>query len=84
MWSIGTANSFEILIPSLGLDQKRFAVACAAAAASKGLSQKKTDNALSMSKTTGKSIAAFMKGPMPFSIAQLKEIGASLARNCMR
>jgi hypothetical protein len=82
MWSIGTANSFEILIPSLGLDEKRFAVACAAAAASKGLSQKKMDNA--MNKTTGKAIAAFMKGPMPFSIAQLKEIGASLARNCMR
>jgi hypothetical protein len=84
MWSIGIANSFEISIPSLGLDQKRFAVAAAAIAASKGLSEKKMEAAMSTNKTIGKSIAAFLKGSTPFSIAQLKEIGASLAKNCMR
>jgi hypothetical protein len=86
MWSIGVANACEILIPSLGLDEKRFAQAAAAAAAasSKGLSHKKLDKAVEILSTCDKKSMSGLKGQAPFSIAQLKEIGASLAKNCGR
>ena len=85
MWSIGIANAFEVSIPSLGLDEKRFAVAAAAAAASsKGLSNKKLDKGTNMISAGDKKTAGGMKVPSPFSIAQLKEIGASIAKNCGR
>jgi hypothetical protein len=85
MWSIGIANSFAISIPSLGLDNQHFAVAAAAAANSKGISQKKIEKGIgTLSKGDAKCLAGFAKSPAPFSVAQLKEIGASLAKTCGR
>jgi hypothetical protein len=85
MWSAGIANAFVISIPSLGLDDKRFSIAAAAAGSSKGLSQKKMDKGIAlMSAGERKAMGAFAKAPTPFSIAQLKDIGASLAKNCSR
>jgi hypothetical protein len=85
MWSVGIANACIISIPSLGLDDKRFSVAAAAAGSARGLSQKKIDKGIAlMSSGERKAMGAFAKAPTPFSIAQLKEIGASLAKNCGR
>ena len=85
MWSTGVANACAISIPSLGFDEQHFAVAAAAAAASRGLSQKKIEKGIGlMSKGDKKHLGEFAKGPAPFSIVQLKEIGVSLAKNCGR
>jgi hypothetical protein len=87
MWSIGIPNSFELSIPTLGLDDMHYCAAASAAADHKGaeLCNKK------LQKQTGKidygtfkPPVGFAKKPGPFSISQLKEIGASLAKNCSR
>jgi hypothetical protein len=83
MWSIGIANACEVLIPSLGLDEKHFAAAASSASNSKGLSRKKLDKVTDFN-YADKKIMSGLKRPAPFSVAQLKEIGVSLAKNCGR
>ena len=85
MWSLGIANACEISIPSLGLDDKHCAAAAAAAEAAdaKGLSFKRLDKG--GVKGQFKAIERGGRGlGKPFSMVQLKEMGASLAKNCGR
>jgi hypothetical protein len=85
MWCLGVANACEVSIPSLGLDDKHLTAAAASADAfdsKNGLSSKKLGRE---GRGLKGAVMKMMKGGAgPFSTVQLKEIGASLAKNCCR